>query len=707
MAQTRSAASQFSDFDESHIFTTLSNALQPKNSFNTPVSSPLRTTDQSVSPSVSIYTAVRGSVIGSLPTEGGQSPLKQSQPSSSPPKVLFTDKPNIHFPHPMAPHFTDSIVKQPHTISYEKMAARSVKSLFANFPALSSAKENMAYSDNMAEFPASDCHDLSDPMLDQPGLPLAVLPTEDNLIVHIPEPHEMPTIEDEGGKPGYSYAQLIAMAILRAPDRRLTLNRIYEWISETFAFYRAEAAKGWQNSIRHNLSLSKSFAKVERPKNDPGKGNYWMIVPGHEAQFLRDKYSKRPVSSAGMPKLKSGQSGKEHNLSSSTSFMPSQIDVKKREDQTVAGADLLVDEPSSDATIPASDPALLEDSMPPPALPNPYSSPLHALKSSPPVSSHAVRDLSPVLGIDIPSSSQLARSKNKKRTFSTMSDSGYFSSLESSATRPYSTASLDPAAPRFKRGRAEEEIARMRSSSHDISPHKIRSTTKLDQSQQILSSSPSHYGSDMMSQLGAPITPAIVFKKPRRPPPSTSPNTYLQDHRDRVRELIGSPLRFNDIVDANTFSPAFRIEDEDLGYHENQFTIYNDSPLKIKGGHSPERLSVKRSHLSRVASALADITGTSQKLNPTLTRPSLGSPLRQRSPIKSPTKSAYLSTSDIGADKLLNLDYFLDTENDDLNGLDLLAGFSKIGEKENHSPIKKNKSSSRPFLGNRSTTAQF
>ncbi|CAF9919423.1 MAG: hypothetical protein GOMPHAMPRED_001809 [Gomphillus americanus] len=704
MAQTRSATSQFSDFDESHIFTTLSNALQPKNSFNTPLSSPLRTSNQTAPPNASIYTTVRGSVIGSLPTEGGQSPLKQSQPSSSPPKVLFAEKPTIHFPHPMAPHFTDSIIKQPHTIPYEKMAGRPVKSLFANFPSLSSAKENMEYSDNMAEFPTSDCLDLSDSMLDQPGLPLATLPTEDNLIVHIPEPHEMPVIEDEGGKPGYSYAQLIAMAILRAPDRRLTLNRIYEWISETFAFYRAEAAKGWQNSIRHNLSLSKSFAKIERPKNDPGKGNYWMIVPGHEAQFLREKYTKRPASSAGMPKLKSAQSG---NFSSSASFMPSQTDVKKQEDQTVAGADLLVEEPSSDATIPASDPALLEDLMPPPALPNPFSSPLHALKSSPPVSSHAVRDLSPALGIDIPTSSQVTRSRKKKRTFSTMSDSGYFSSLESSATRPYSTAPPDPAAPRFKRGRAEEEIARIRSSSHDISPHKIRGTSKSERNQTMLSSSPSHYGSDMMSQLGAPITPAIVFKKPRRPPPSISPNTYLRDHRDRVRELIGSPLRFNDIADANTFSPAFRIEDEDFGYHENQFTIYNDSPLKIKGGHSPERLSVKRSHLSRVASALADITGTSQKLNPTLTRPSLGSPLRQRSPIKSPTKNAYLSPSDIGADKLLNLDYFLDTEADDLNGLDLLAGFSKIGEKENHSPIKSTKSGSRPFLGTRSTTAQF
>lgn len=104
---------------------------------------------------------------------------------------------------------------------------------------------------------------------------------------------EDPTpIVDDGTKPPYSYAMLIGMAILRSPNQRLTLSQIYDWIKTTFSWY-GNSKPGWQNSIRHNLSLNKAFIKQERPKTDPGKGNYWMVAPGCERQFMRPRLQKR------------------------------------------------------------------------------------------------------------------------------------------------------------------------------------------------------------------------------------------------------------------------------------------------------------------------------------------------------------------------------------------------------------------------------
>ncbi|ORY78242.1 fork head domain-domain-containing protein, partial [Protomyces lactucae-debilis] len=97
---------------------------------------------------------------------------------------------------------------------------------------------------------------------------------------------------DDGTKPAYSYATLIGMSILRAPEQRLTLSAIYAWISHTFSYYSTSEA-GWQNSIRHNLSLNKAFVKVERPKDEPGKGHYWTIEPGCEDQFKKTRGGKK------------------------------------------------------------------------------------------------------------------------------------------------------------------------------------------------------------------------------------------------------------------------------------------------------------------------------------------------------------------------------------------------------------------------------
>ncbi|KAI1896149.1 hypothetical protein AGOR_G00091830 [Albula goreensis] len=93
-------------------------------------------------------------------------------------------------------------------------------------------------------------------------------------------------------KPPYSYAQLIVQAISSALDRQLTLSGIYAHITKHYPYYRT-ADKGWQNSIRHNLSLNRYFIKVPRSQEEPGKGSFWRIDPSSEAKLVEQAFRKR------------------------------------------------------------------------------------------------------------------------------------------------------------------------------------------------------------------------------------------------------------------------------------------------------------------------------------------------------------------------------------------------------------------------------
>ena len=65
--------------------------------------------------------------------------------------------------------------------------------------------------------------------------------------------------DGEGGANSEPYAQLIYRALMSAPNHAMVLKEIYEWFEQNTDKAKiapSSSAKGWQNSIRHNLSMN-------------------------------------------------------------------------------------------------------------------------------------------------------------------------------------------------------------------------------------------------------------------------------------------------------------------------------------------------------------------------------------------------------------------------------------------------------------------
>ena len=136
-----------------------------------------------------------------------------------------------------------------------------------------------------------------------------------------PVKHGRPT------KPPYSYIALIAMAIENSPGRRATLAEICQHIRDRFPYYRGDYKQGWENSIRHNLSLNECFMKIPREQGKPGKGHYWTLDPASKNMFMDGSLRRRKkrfrrsdsTSSDAEASPSCGELPLDHNLESNSS----------------------------------------------------------------------------------------------------------------------------------------------------------------------------------------------------------------------------------------------------------------------------------------------------------------------------------------------------------------------------------------------------
>uniref|UniRef100_A0A0N5B6L2 Fork-head domain-containing protein n=1 Tax=Strongyloides papillosus TaxID=174720 RepID=A0A0N5B6L2_STREA len=92
-------------------------------------------------------------------------------------------------------------------------------------------------------------------------------------------------------RPSLSYKDLIIEAIETHPEKRLKLSEIYHVIRQLHPYYRKRADQwGWQNSIRHNLSLHDCFVKLplKQTSSSGVVGHFWTVV-----RDVGDKNSSR------------------------------------------------------------------------------------------------------------------------------------------------------------------------------------------------------------------------------------------------------------------------------------------------------------------------------------------------------------------------------------------------------------------------------
>ncbi|KAJ5137608.1 hypothetical protein N7526_003841 [Penicillium atrosanguineum] len=124
-------------------------------------------------------------------------------------------------------------------------------------------------------------------------------PTASNTVADSNSPRTSLGDQSEGDHNGEPYSKLIYRALKDADGHRLSLQQIYDWFIKNTSKGR-DSTKGWQNSIRHNLSMNKVRPLTPNTSIIPAAGfisNQFHITihfPGFEASKIDGCTRKKP-----------------------------------------------------------------------------------------------------------------------------------------------------------------------------------------------------------------------------------------------------------------------------------------------------------------------------------------------------------------------------------------------------------------------------